>query len=199
MERLWAPWRMAYIKSDDNGASDAPPGDLGQITDPPLADGAERTGCIFCDKPREGPSRDRDNFIVLRGATCYVILNAFPYTNGHVMSIPYRHVSAPGELTEAESAELWALATLMTGAIADVMRPDGYNIGMNVGTAAGAGIAAHLHLHVVPRWTGDANFMPVIGDVKVLPETLPQVWAKLTNALRARGVTPSGDEKINSE
>ncbi len=189
MERLWAPWRMAYIRADKDEKENAP-------TPPPLADGGERTGCIFCDKPREGASRDRDNFIVLRGRTCYVILNAFPYNSGHVMSIPYRHVSDPGELSEDESAELFALATLMTDALGEVMRPDGYNIGMNVGSAAGAGIAAHLHLHVVPRWSGDANFMPVIGDVKVLPETLDQVWAKLTAVLQTRGgaAGASGDK-----
>ena len=135
------------------------------------------TGCIFCDKPRE--ENDEANLIVYRGKTCFAILNAYPYNNGHLMVVPYRHLAHPGDLTDAESAEMMQTAARVTGVLDRVYRPDGFNIGMNVGSAAGAGIAAHLHLHVVPRWSGDTNFMPVIGEVKVLPEMLHQAYEKI--------------------
>src|SRR5205823_5429143 len=109
-----------------------------------------------------------------------------PYNNGHLMVIPYRHISSPVELTPDEGSEMMALCAYMTDVLGEVMTPDGYNIGMNVGSAAGAGIASHLHLHIVPRWGGDTNFMPVIGDVKVMPETLEQVYNRLTEATERR-------------
>lgn len=170
MERLWAPWRLSYITGGENK--------------PAADDGRHRTGCIFCDKPRED---DPANYILLRGEACYVILNAFPYSNGHLMVIPYRHISAPWELTPEEGSEMMALCAYTTDVLNGVYRPAGYNVGINVGSAAGAGIAAHLHLHVVPRWAGDTNFMPVVGDVKVLPETLDQTFAKVAAALAERG------------
>ena len=169
MERLWAPWRMQYVAPDDRNA-DAPP---------------RPRGCIFCDKPKE--DRDRDNLIVERGATCFVILNAYPYNNGHLMVVPYRHVDHPALLTPDEMQEMMATTSRMALLLTQVSAPDGYNIGMNVGSAAGAGIAAHLHQHLVPRWNGDTNFMPVLGDVKVLPELLTSVWDKLTAALGQTG------------
>ena len=140
-----------------------------------------KTGCIFCDKP--GENSDADNLIVERGPTCFVILNAFPYNNGHLMVVPYRHVDHPGLLDPEELTEMMTTAARMTGFLSEISHPDGYNIGMNVGSAAGAGIAAHLHLHVVPRWNGDTNFMPVLADTKVMPQTLQQVWDKLGAAL----------------
>jgi ATP adenylyltransferase len=112
-----------------------------------------------------------------------VILNAYPYNNGHLLVVPYRHVAELADLTPGERAELMELAARMTRVLNAVSHPDGYNLGMNLGSAAGAGIAPHLHLHLVPRWSGDTNFMPVTGDVKVMPESLPQVHAKLTRAL----------------
>jgi ATP adenylyltransferase len=142
-----------------------------------------RTGCIFCDKPQE--DRDAENLIVERGETCYVILNAFPYNNGHLMVVPYRHVDHPGLLTPEEQGEMMGSAARMTGLLSEISHPDGYNLGMNVGSAGGAGIAAHLHLHVVPRWNGDTNFMPVVAETKVMPQTLPQVWERLQAARRA--------------
>jgi ATP adenylyltransferase len=142
-----------------------------------------RTGCIFCDKP--GEDRDAENLIVERGPTCYVILNAFPYNNGHLMVVPYRHVDHPGLLTPEEQGEMMATAARATGLLSEISHPDGYNLGMNVGSAGGAGIAAHLHLHVVPRWNGDTNFMPVVAETKVMPQTLQQVWERLQTALRA--------------
>ncbi|MBC8101102.1 MAG: HIT domain-containing protein [Cytophagales bacterium] len=172
MDRLWAPWRMQYISGDDKKEEGS----------------SERagTGCIFCDKPLE--SRDRENLIVERGPTCFVILNAFPYNNGHLMVVPYRHLDHPRLLSPEEQAELMATATRMTGSLSELSRPDGYNIGMNVGSAAGAGIASHLHLHVVPRWNGDTNFMPVLADTKVMPQTLSQVWERLAAQLSAESV-----------
>ena len=164
MERLWAPWRMAYI--DNPQARDKP------------------AGCIFCDKPAGGD--DAANRIVHRGRTGFVILNAYPYNNGHLMVVPYRHLSRLADLSPEENAEMMGLAALMTQALDDVMHPDGYNVGMNLGGVAGAGIADHLHLHVVPRWNGDTNFMPVLADVKVMPETLDQVYRKIAAALAGR-------------
>jgi ATP adenylyltransferase len=172
LERLWAPWRLHYITSEDRKECTTPP--------------AHRTGCIFCDKPAEGEASDATNLIVARGPACFVILNAFPYNNGHLMVLPYRHIAEPCEMTAEESAEMMATACQLTTVLGDVYRPDGYNIGMNVGSAAGAGIAAHLHLHLVPRWNGDTNFMPVVGEVKVLPETLEQTYEKVKAAIAAR-------------
>jgi ATP adenylyltransferase len=169
MDRLWAPWRMQYVTgSDKTKAGDS---------------ATPRTGCLFCDKP--GEDQDAENFIVERGNTCYVILNAYPYNNGHLMVVPYRHVDHPGLLTPEEQGELMGTAARMTGLLSEISHPDGYNMGMNIGSAGGAGIAAHLHLHVVPRWNGDTNFMPVIADTKVMPQTLPQVWERLQAAIRA--------------
>lgn len=160
MERLWAPWRMTYV----GAAAPSPP-----------------AGCIFCAKPAQ--NNDAANWIVHRDQTCFVILNAYPYNNGHLMIVPYRHVSRLNDLSPSESAAMMALAARMTLVLSSVASPDGYNVGMNLGSAAGAGIADHLHLHVVPRWAGDTNFMPVVGETKVMPETLDQVYVKVTAAL----------------
>jgi ATP adenylyltransferase len=157
---------------------------------------ASSSPCIFCQKPAE--RRDRDNLIVERGPTCFVILNAFPYNNGHLLVVPYRHVNHPALLTATESTEMMATATRMAEILGVISSPDGFNIGMNVGSAAGAGIAAHLHLHVVPRWSGDTNFMPVIGDVKVMPELLTAAWDKLTSAV-ANGATTRSDADADGE
>jgi ATP adenylyltransferase len=169
MERLWAPWRLNYVTGGEN-KDDRP----------------RPKGCIFCDKPDEGEAADAENLIVSRGPSCFVILNAFPYNNGHLMVVPYRHVSAPAELNPDESAEMMATAARMTEVLDAVYRPNGYNIGINVGSAAGAGIAAHLHLHVVPRWNGDTNFMPVVGEVKVLPETLARTHQRVREEIAGR-------------
>ena len=171
MERLWAPWRMAYIDTPQANDDDTPP------------------GCIFCDKPARND--DPANWIVHRGQTGFVILNAYPYNNGHLMVVPHRHLARLADLTAEENAEMMELAALLTRVLDDVMHPDGYNVGMNQGRVAGAGIADHLHLHVVPRWNGDTNFMPVLADVKVMPETLDQVYHKITAALAGRGAADS--------
>jgi ATP adenylyltransferase len=177
MERIFAPWRLQYVSADK------------------ATDVNQRPECIFCTKPaQEGSENDRDNYILARGTTCYVILNAFPYNNGHLMVLPYRHIATPAEMTAEECREMMATAANLTTVLEDVYRPNGYNIGMNIGSAAGAGIAAHLHLHIVPRWNGDTNFMPVIGDVKILPEALDQTYQKIYTAIANREQTGTRTE-----
>lgn len=158
MEKLWAPWRMAYVEV------------------------AKPQGCIFCDKPRE--DRDEENLILQRGKTAFVIMNAFPYNNGHLMVAPYRHTAELESLSPEERDELMALAQESLRLLQAAFGPNGYNLGMNLGRVAGAGIADHLHLHVVPRWDGDTNFMPVIADTKVLPDSLQSSYRKLREALQ---------------
>jgi ATP adenylyltransferase len=158
MEKLWAPWRMAYVEV------------------------AKPQGCIFCDKPRE--DRDEENLILQRGKTAFVIMNAFPYNNGHLMVAPYRHTAELESLSAEERDELMALAQESLRLLQAAFGPNGYNLGMNLGRVAGAGIADHLHLHLVPRWDGDTNFMPVIADTKVLPDSLQSSYRKLREALQ---------------
>lgn len=156
VERLWAPWRLQYITQEKPG------------------------GCIFCDKPKMGD--DRAAHIVYRGALSYVILNAYPYNNGHVMVAPFEHTSALEDLSPDILHEMMDLAQLCTRAFKLVLKPDGINIGFNVGAAAGAGIKDHLHLHLVPRWHGDTNFMPVLTDVRVIPQSLDATYEQLMGA-----------------
>ena len=158
MEQLWAPWRMQYIKR---------------------ADAAE--GCIFCVFPAE--QKDAENLIVLRGERAFVILNAFPYSNGHLMISPYRHTANLDDLEDAEMLELMTLTRRSVNLLKAAFKPDGFNIGVNMGRVAGAGIADHVHIHVVPRWNGDTNFMPVLGDVRVIPESLQAVHTRLREVL----------------
>jgi ATP adenylyltransferase len=153
--RLWAPWRLEYLK------------------------GEKSSDCIFCSKPA---LPDDEAFIVHRGTRCYVILNAFPYTNGHVMVAPFEHVGDLRRLQADASAELMALTQRSLEAIERVYGAEGFNLGMNLGDVAGAGFAGHVHMHVVPRWKGDTNFMPVVGDTRVMPEALPDSWSKLRAA-----------------
>ncbi|MEN3000952.1 MAG: HIT domain-containing protein [Armatimonadota bacterium] len=158
-ERLWAPWRMQYVSTA----------------------GKSETGCIFCTKPAE--QQDEANLIVLRGVHAFVMLNLFPYTSGHLMIAPYRHTSDVASLSEGEILDLCHLLQRCVRALEQVYKPDGFNIGFNIGRAAGAGIEGHLHLHVVPRWHGDTNFMTTIGAVRVLPETLDETYRRLHTAL----------------
>ena len=154
-ERLWAPWRLQYIK------------------------GEKSDECIFCTKPALD---DESAQIVRRGDRCFVMLNAFPYTSGHVMVAPYEHVADLAALDEPTALELMKLSQASIRAIRAAYRPDGFNVGANLGTAAGAGIAEHLHFHVVPRWEGDTNFMSVVGEVRVLPESLEDTQRTLKEA-----------------
>lgn len=156
MKQLWAPWRLEYIESAD-----------------------EQEGCVFC-RARDGA--DEAGLIVHRGERVFVMLNKYPYASGHLMVAPNRHEGEFGELDVDEALEVHRLAALGLAALAETMRPQGFNLGWNLGRIAGAGVIDHVHLHVVPRWTGDTNFMPVLADVKVLPEALEQTRLKLAEA-----------------
>jgi ATP adenylyltransferase len=157
-ERLWAPWRMEYIES----AKDEP------------SDDAE---CFLCAKPDEGD--DERALILARAHAAYVVLNAYPYNPGHVMVAPFRHVGELETLTDEELMDSSHLLQATVRVLKEAMAPHGFNAGLNLGRVAGAGVPGHLHWHVVPRWSGDTNFMPVLGEVRVLPESLVQTYAKL--------------------
>ncbi len=161
MKHLWAPWRLAYIKRSE----------------------PTEAGCIFCTLPREG--RDREHRILYQGPRAFAMLNTFPYNSGHLMIIPRRHLADPADLDAAETLELWHLTAATMQALRDAYHPEGFNVGINIGRAAGAGILDHLHIHVVPRWVGDTNFMPILGEVKVLPEDLGDTYDRLATAVRA--------------
>ena len=150
---LWAPWRLEYV-----GAAD------------------EQEGCIFC---RAIEADDEAGLVAHRGRDSFVLLNKFPYASGHLMVAPYRHVGDFAELTDGEAVEIHRLAGQGIGALAQLYEPQGFNLGWNLGRVAGAGVTDHVHLHVVPRWLGDTNFMPVLADVKVLPEHLAESRRKL--------------------
>jgi ATP adenylyltransferase len=140
---------------------------------------AERSACFLCAKPAEGPGRDRVNLILYRGQFAYVLLNLYPYNSGHLMIAPYAHGGDLAALPDPTGDELFALTRRAVAALGAEYRPDGYNVGMNLGLPAGAGVPDHLHVHVVPRWNGDTNFMPVVGETKVLPESLEQTYDRL--------------------
>lgn len=146
---------------------------------------AEKTpGCIFCEFPKKG---DDEAFLILhRGKSCFVIMNAFPYNPGHLMVVPYRHIAEYENLLDEELLEMNRLAGDCIAALKKAMSPHGFNMGVNLGRIAGAGVEGHVHLHIVPRWSGDTNFITVTGQTRVLPEALPVTWAKLREALRAR-------------
>jgi ATP adenylyltransferase len=146
-----------------------------------ISGGGHDDACIFCEKP--ATLEDEAQFILRRGKHCFALLNIYPYNTGHLMVAPYRHVADLEDLTIEESSELLELASLCVQAIKECMHPEGMNLGINLGKAAGAGFDAHLHLHVVPRWVGDTNFMPVVGETKVLPEALEQTYTRIKSAL----------------
>jgi ATP adenylyltransferase len=160
MERLWAPWRMEYIGQAREGKDQ---------------------GCLFCEKPKEGD--DEKALIVARSELSFAMLNRYPYNSGHLMVAPFRHVGELEKVEDDESLDVQRLLQRCVEALKEAMQPDGFNIGMNLGTVAGAGIPDHLHWHVVPRWTGDTNFMPVLGETKVLPETLAESFGRLLEML----------------
>jgi ATP adenylyltransferase len=155
-KQLWAPWRLEYIREAD-----------------------DQPGCVFC-LAAEGD--DEERFVVHRGASAFVLLNKYPYASGHLMVAPFRHVGEFGELTDVEVVEIHRLAERGLGALAQLYEPQGYNLGWNLGRVAGAGVVDHVHLHVVPRWAGDTNFMPVLADVKVMPEHLVETRRRLAQA-----------------
>ncbi len=154
MERLWAPWRLRYVEGE-----------------------VRHRGCIFCEKPAVGD--DVRELILLRGKRAYLIMNLFPYNTGHTMAVPFQHVADLAELDRETTAELFELVTWLTVAQRRALRCEGFNVGLNLGAVAGAGISDHLHVHIVPRWQGDANFMPILANTMVIPELIPVTYAKL--------------------
>jgi ATP adenylyltransferase len=163
VETLWAPWRAGYVMDE------------------------KPQGCIFCAKAAE--HRDEANLILYRGAHCFIMLNAYPYNNGHLMVVPYSHRGDLAELAPPVAAEMITLSQHSVTILRARMRPTGFNIGLNLGSAAGAGIVDHVHLHVVPRWVGDTNFMTIVGDTRVLPQALAESYAMLVAGFA--GLPPS--------
>jgi ATP adenylyltransferase len=165
MEQIWAPWRAEYFKIE------------------------KPTHCIFCAKSSQKDdlgksSSDEANYVLLRERTCFVLLNAYPYTGGHLMVAPYRHTGELNDLTDDELKDIMRIGRRCKNLLQKALRPDGFNIGMNLGTAAGAGIAEHLHLHIVPRWNGDTNFMTVLSDNRIISEGLKATFDKLMSYIK---------------
>ena len=154
MDKLWAPWRITYVSN------------------------TRLKGCIFCKAFKE--KKDKKNFVVLRSDHSFAILNTFPYNNGHVMVVSKRHVSSIENLNDNEILDLNRVVTKMIRSLKIALNPAGFNVGMNLGKVAGAGIDKHLHIHIVPRWLGDTNFMPVLSDTKIISQSLSELYKKLT-------------------
>lgn len=157
-ERLWAPWRLAYV-----------------------ANAKKQKGCVFCEKPSDDDQRSA--LVLYQGHDAFIILNAFPYSNGHLMVAPRCHTANLDDLSVECMTEIMKLVRLCVNVLKDAYRPDGFNIGVNLGASAGAGIADHVHFHVVPRWNGDTNFMPVLSDVRVIPQGLGETYDQLHQIL----------------
>ena len=158
MERIWAPWRIEYIK---------------------IAREEAEQGCILCSKPAD--KNDRQNLILHRGQHSFIIMNAYPYNAGHIMVVPYRHVANLEDLSNVERNELFGLVSRSIAVMKQVFNAEGFNVGINLGRIAGAGIDSHIHVHVVPRWAGDTNFMPVTGDIRVVSEAILETYDKLAD------------------
>lgn len=163
-ETLWAPWRLDYIKDPDRQPA-------------PASD-----SCFLC-RYRDESGNDADNFVVVRGATCFVVLNRFPYNNGHLLIAPLAHKGTLDELTQSELLESVEEIRRMTGLLTSTLNAEGFNVGINLGRVAGAGLPGHLHWHVVPRWNGDSNFMTVVSDTNVIPQSLRALYEILRDAL----------------
>jgi ATP adenylyltransferase len=164
MDHIFTPWRYAYIVSTDRAPS-----------------------CVFCDRapsPESNLEADESNLVLYRGRHCFVIVNTFPYTSGHVMIVPYQHIDRLDLLALEAATEMMALAQRMESVLRELYGPDGINLGMNIGKAAGAGVAGHIHLHILPRWVADANFMSVIAETRVLPETIEETARRIREALQ---------------
>jgi len=159
VDRLWAPWRGVYVGEEP------------------------KKECIFCEKLNAGVDKDQENYVLYRGDKVFVLLNIYPYNNGHIMVVPKRHVGDLEELTPEEMFELFTVAQLMVRVQRRAFKSGGFNIGINLGKVAGAGIPGHLHMHLVPRWQGDTNFMPVLGDLRVISESLDLTYNKLKQSL----------------
>ncbi len=162
MQRLWAPWRMPYLK-----------------------DGNKAEGCFLCEKAAS--NEDAANYVVYRGDHAYILLNTYPYSNGHLLVAPYQHAAILQDMDDATLYELIKLIEKGTALLARAMHPQGFNVGLNIGKAAGAGIADHIHAHIVPRWIGDTNFLTVVGETRTIPEMLDETYRRLQTALAAEG------------
>jgi len=163
MDKLWSPWRSKYIES--------------------FAKGNSSTECIFC-VAAEKKVEDPENLLVKKGKLIFTLLNLYPYNNGHLMIVPFRHVSEFGKLTNDEASEIMWELQLAQSALTEIYKPHGFNIGVNLGRASGAGLDEHIHFHIVPRWIGDTNFMPVLGEVKVISQDLKDTKLKLLEAFK---------------
>ena len=189
LDRLWAGWRGEYVTGA--GAGGPADGESGPGSAPDVAtidtgteglpEGDDPARCVFCRIAASGPP-SADNGVLWVGETTYAVLNAYPYASGHLMVLPIRHVGSIGELTDQEGADLWAALRQGVSALESALEPEGINLGANLGRAAGAGIPRHLHLHAVPRWVGDTNFMTAVAGTRVLPETLAVTWTRLHRA-----------------
>lgn len=187
MDRLWTPWRYRYVSTVDSATRKG--------VAPELEAWPGDTGCVFCnllgstayavEHGMAAESADRAANIVLRGKFCFICLNAYPYNSGHAMVLPYAHVDELSALLPDVAHEFLQLIQRLERALKQTYRPDGINLGMNLGKAAGAGVIGHLHMHMLPRWAGDTNFMTVVGETRVLPETLDVTWERLRTALAA--------------
>ena len=162
MDCLWSPWRYAYV-----------------------SDAGLARGCIFCEKAAE--RQDASNYIVHRGRKNFLLLNLYPYTTGHVMIAPYEHVATLEAASQETLEEMMTLARAAERNLRAIYQPQGFNIGMNIGECAGAGVAGHIHMHVVPRWPADSNFMTIVGETRVLPEAIEATYGKLLEAFEGRG------------
>lgn len=167
MQPLWAPWRLEYIRGKGKGGD----------------------SCLFCQFAAQ-PQADSERRVIARSAHTFAILNRYPYTYGHTMIIPYEHLSSPEELDAATLADLMRMTNRAMGALRDIADPPAFNIGANIGAAAGAGIAAHFHFHIVPRWDGDHSFMECIGGARTLPDSLPNIAEEMRAAWEKRGQSP---------
>lgn len=158
MDRIWAPWRADYLSAEQK----------------------KHKGCLFC-RIAKG-SCDQTDHVFVRWTYCYAVLNRYPYNNGHALIVPYRHIADMANMKTEERAEFFDLLDYVKRLLQDTLNPEGYNIGMNIGHAAGAGVPKHIHMHIVPRWIGDVNFMPVIGQTKVISQSLDELYAALVKA-----------------
>ena len=163
MEKLWSPWRSKYIESLSKKKND--------------------DECIFCEAAKNDV-KDPENLLVHKGQLTFTLLNLYPYNNGHLMVIPFRHISDLDDLSDQEGSEIFKELQLARRALLDISHPQGFNIGANIGRISGAGIDEHIHFHIVPRWSGDTNFMPVLGEVKVISQELQETKLKLLNAYK---------------
>lgn len=160
IDTLWTPWRLGYIV------------------------GEKLAGCVLCNKHKEPPEKDRQNYVIYRGRRCYMMLNLFPYNNGHLMIAPYKHIGQLEMLDVETLNEMMRLSQRAVAALKKTISPAAFNLGMNIGHVAGAGVANHLHLHIVPRWQGDANFMSVLADTRLIPEALDATYDRLMAVIK---------------